>query len=168
MRVLVAGIGNVFFGDDSFGCAVAQELAQRELPAGVTVRDFGIRGLDLAFELVEGYDAAIFVDALPRGGAPGSLYVLEPKLGDVDAGGLGWDAHGLTPEQVLRTVRAIGGKLPVLRVVGCEPAEFGDEFDPQGGLSDIVRARVPEAVELVFEVLAGLGIRVGAEAVGHA
>jgi hydrogenase maturation protease len=168
MRVLVAGIGNVFFGDDSFGCVVARELARNPVPEGVTVRDFGIRGLDLAFELVEGYDAAIFVDALPRGGSPGTLYVLEPELGQADAGGLGWDAHGLTPEQVLRTVRAIGGKLPLLRVVGCEPAEFGDELDPQGGLSETVSARVPEAVKLVYEVLAELGIGAEDEAVGHA
>jgi hydrogenase maturation protease len=102
VKVLIAGIGNVFFGDDGFGSVVARALAGASLPEGVVVRDFGIRGLDLAYELTSGYDAAILVDAAGRGGEPGELFVLEPKP-SLDSEPPSIDAHALTPEAVLRT-----------------------------------------------------------------
>ncbi len=104
-RVLVAGIGNVFLGDDGFGVAVAERLARRELPAGVEARDFGIRGMDLAYALGD-YDAAVLVDAVPRGGEPGTLYVIEPKL---DLPGGQFQAHGMDPVSVLALARELGG-----------------------------------------------------------
>jgi hydrogenase maturation protease len=167
-RVLVAGIGNVFCGDDAFGCAVARELLQRRLPAGISVRDFGIRGFDLACALLDGYDAAILVDAMARGRAPGSLHVLEPTLPAAESSGGVCDGHGLTPERVLKMLVALGGKPPVLRVVGCEPAELGSELEPRGELSDVVSASVPKAVALVLDLLAELGVGSLAEASCHA
>jgi hydrogenase maturation protease len=165
MRILVAGIGNVFFGDDGFGCAVARELVRSPLPAGVVVRDFGIRGLDLAFELTSGYDAAILVDAATRGRKPGELFVLEPR---VDAGETLVYAHGLTPEHVLRIAHSLGGELPPVRLVACEPAELGTEDDPRDGLTPTVQAAIPEAVRLVRALLRDLGLA-GADAeVAHA
>jgi hydrogenase maturation protease len=146
-RVLVAGIGNVFLGDDGFGVAVAEALAARDRPAGVHVEDFGIRGMDLAYALA-GYDLAILVDAAPRGGAPGTLYVIEPSLG---AGDGGFDAHGMDPVSVLALARTLGGPLPRVLVVGCEPATrmTGEEDEVVAELSAPVRAAVGEAVRMV-------------------
>ena len=104
-RVLVAGIGNIFFGDDGFGVAVAAELKRAQLPPGVDVVDFGIRGMDLVFALGEGYDLALFVDAVPRGEAPGTVFLIEPELEDRRAVML--DAHGMDPVKVL----ALAGQL---------------------------------------------------------
>jgi len=145
-RVVVAGIGNVFFGDDGFGVEVARRLAMRGLPPGVKVMDSGIRGLHLAFELLDGVDLLVAIDATPRGGAPGSLYVIEPEL---DGGAAEPDAHSMQLPAVLATVRALGGALPRVRVVGCEPAAC------EGiGLSDVVGAAVEPAVELVRDWVA--------------
>jgi hydrogenase maturation protease len=146
-RVLVAGIGNVFLGDDGFGVAVAEALAASEWPDGVHVEDFGIRGMDLAYALA-GYDVAILVDAVPRGGAPGTLYVIEPELGD---GEVGVDAHGMNPVAVLALARTLGGPLPRVLVVGCEPATrmTGEEDEVVAELSEPVRAAVGEAVRMV-------------------
>jgi hydrogenase maturation protease len=146
-RVLVAGIGNVFLGDDGFGVAVAEALAASEWPDGVHVEDFGIRGMDLAYALA-GYDVAILVDAVPRGGAPGTLYVIEPELGD---GEVGFDAHGMNPVAVLALARTLGGPLPRVLVVGCEPATrmTGEEDEVVAELSEPVRAAVGEAVRMV-------------------
>jgi hydrogenase maturation protease len=157
-RILVAGIGNVFFGDDGFGVAVAQQLARRSLPAQVTVMDAGIRGIDLTYALLEGYDAAILIDTVARGGAPGTLYVLDP-----DEGATGreepaslLDAHGLDPVRVLAFVRASGAPLRCLRVVGCEPESLGSDEAPQVGLTVAVERAVGTAVELVEELVAGV------------
>src|SRR5438270_13830731 len=113
-RILVAGIGNIFFGDDGFGVAVARRLAQRALPDGVQVVDFGIRGLDLAYALLEDYDAVILVDAMPRGGQPGTLYVVEPEarsaLPPADGVPL-MGMHNLDPARVLGVVAALGGQV---------------------------------------------------------
>jgi hydrogenase maturation protease len=146
-RVLVAGIGNVFLGDDGFGVAVAEALAGSEWPDGVHVEDFGIRGMDLAYALAS-YDVAILVDAVPRGGAPGTLYVIEPELGDGD---VGFDAHGMDPVTVLALARTLGGPLPRVLVVGCEPATrmTGEEDEVVAELSEPVRAAVGEAVRMV-------------------
>src|SRR5438034_3478053 len=119
-RILIAGIGNIFLGDDAFGVEVVRCLAGRRLPEGVRVVDFGIRGLDLAYALLDGYDAAIVVDVAPRGGRPGTLYVLEPTLPTADEAPL-LEAHSMDPVRVLRTVAALGGKVERLLIVGCEP-----------------------------------------------
>ena len=112
-RILIAGIGNIFLGDDAFGVEVAQRLAKRPLPEGVRVVDFGIRGIDLTYALLEGVDVAILVDAVPRGEAPGTVYLIEPEAGpdvnDADEGSLLLEAHNLDPARVLRLVRSQGG-----------------------------------------------------------
>jgi hydrogenase maturation protease len=141
LRVLVAGIGNVFLGDDGFGCA----LAQRAAFDGVDVVDFGIRGMDLAYALA-GYDTVIFLDAMPRGGAPGTLYVIEPDLDELPTG---FDAHGMDPVKVLALARTLGSGLPRTLVLGCEPAA-AEEFT---GLSAPVDAALGAAEKLLEEVL---------------
>jgi hydrogenase maturation protease len=153
-RLLVAGIGNIFLGDDAFGVEVARRLAGRPLPAGVEVRDFGIRGFDLACALVDGHAGAILVDTAQQGGEPGTLYVIEPELpaGEVPPGVV--EGHGLHPAKVLLLARQMGEVCPWVRIVACEPLTFGSEEEPVMGLSDPVAAAVDEAVRLV-ESLAG-------------
>ena len=156
--VLVAGIGNVFLGDDGFGVEVAQRLAARPLAAGVTVVDYGIRGYDLAYALVRGADHVILVDACPRGEPPGSVFVLEPDLADLDSpndGATTLDAHDLNPLHVLRLARSLGATLGSVVVVGCEPATLGPP-EGQMGLSEPVRAAVEEAVTLIERLVARL------------
>jgi hydrogenase maturation protease len=154
-RVLVAGIGNVFLGDDGFGVALANRLLARELPAGVVVADFGIRGMDLAYALGDGWDAVVLLDATPRGQAPGTLYVIEA---DLDAVPAAFEGHGMDPVTVLATARGLGGAdaLPRTLVVGCEPLTrmTGDEDEVVAELSDPVRAALSAAVDLVEELLA--------------
>jgi hydrogenase maturation protease len=152
-RVLVAGIGNVFLGDDGFGVEVVRRLAQRPLPEGVRVVDFGIRGLDLSYELLDGYDLAILVDAAPRGHAGGTVHVLEPEA-DEDPRSADLDTHGMHPAKSLALARAMGGRLPRLRVVGCEPVSFGDAIEGTMGLSPPVAAAVDEAVQVVERLVA--------------
>jgi hydrogenase maturation protease len=147
-RVLVAGIGNVFLGDDGFGVAVVQRLLERGAPAGVRVLDAGIRGFDLACALLEGWNAAILIDAVRRGGPPGTLYVLEIEAETTAPAGP-IEAHGLVPHRALALVRALGGTPPPLRLVGCEPARVGPDDDIAPGLSAPVAAAVDGAVELV-------------------
>jgi hydrogenase maturation protease len=149
-RVLVAGIGNVFMADDGFGVEVARRLAEREQPRGVVVADFGIRGLDLVYALGEGYDATIFVDAVPRGEAPGTLFVIEPELGAPDEP-VALDAHGMDPVKVLALAAQLGEAPERVLVVGCEPAVrmSGDEEEIVGELSEPVRAALDEAVNMV-------------------
>jgi hydrogenase maturation protease len=160
-RLLVAGVGNIFLGDDAFGCEVAQRLAARPQPDGVRVVDFGIRGLDLAYTLLDGYDGAVLIDAAQRGRPPGTLYLLEvdPETTASAAALPGIATHGMEPAKVLVLVREMGGRCPWLRVVACEPATFGSEEDPIMGLSAPVLAAVDGAVEmvegLVREFLAG-------------
>jgi hydrogenase maturation protease len=149
--VLVAGVGNIFFGDDAFGCEVARLLAAQTLPAGVRVRDFGIRGLDLSYALLDGVERLLIVDAMPRGRTPGTLYVLEPEP---SAATPSLEAHGLHPEQILATARALGAELPRVRVLGCEPAELGSELDPRAELSPPVQEAVPRAVQLALSLIA--------------
>jgi len=147
-RVLVAGIGNIFLGDDGFGVEVARQLTGERFPAGVRVADFGIRGLHLAYELLDGYDTAILVDAAPRGGTPGTVYVIEPDPAPPTDAPL--DAHGLNPEAVLAAVQALGGSVGRVLVVGCEP-----ETTEEGiGLSEPVSLAVNEAVRVVRELVA--------------
>lgn len=130
-RLLIAGIGNIFLGDDGFGVAVAQRLAERTLPPGVDVRDFGIRGMDLAYALQNDYDAVIFIDATPRGEAPGTLYVIDARV-DAD-GPMTMDTHGMDPVKVLALARAIGRVPPRVIVLGCEPVPR----EPLSSLSEL-------------------------------
>jgi hydrogenase maturation protease len=155
-RVLVAGIGNIFMADDAFGVEVARRLAGRELPAGVDVRDFGIRGMDLMYALGEGYDAAVLVDAVPRGEPPGTLSVIEPQLGEAEVATP--DAHGMDPAKVLSLARQVGSVPERILIVGCEPAVrmSGDEEDVVGELSEPVLAAIDDAVELVQSVVSEL------------
>ena len=154
-RVLVAGIGNVFLGDDGFGVALAGRLARRRLPAGVEVADYGIRGMDLALALLDGYDAAVLLDAAPRGRPPGTLYVIEPEVGDGDVAP---DAHAMDPVKVLALARAMGGSPPRTLVVGCEPQTHmsADAEEIVAALSEPVRAALDEAERLVESLLAEL------------
>jgi hydrogenase maturation protease len=161
-NVLVAGIGNIFLGDDGFGVEVAQRLAARPQPDGVRVTDFGIRGFDLAFALLDEPEATILIDAMPRGGAPGTVYVLEPDLA-ADSGGLtpdhaegSFQGHAMTPDSVFALVRTLGGQPRNVTVVGCEPYTFGPEDEGQMGLSELVARSVTEAVVVVEELIARL------------
>jgi hydrogenase maturation protease len=156
-RILIAGIGNIFLGDDAFGSEVARRLAARTMPDGVRVVDFGIRGLDLAYALIDGHDAAILVDATPRGGAPGTLYVIEPDPGDArgpEDSDLLVQTHGMDPVKVLRLAAALGGQPGRVLLVGCEPATIGTEEDPVMGLSAPVEAAVDEAIRLIDTLVA--------------
>ena len=155
-RILIAGIGNIFLGDDAFGTEVARRLAGHPLPEGARVIDFGIRGLDLTYALLDGYDAAILIDATPRGGAPGTLYVIEPSPGDQAATDQLIDAHGMGPVKVLQLATALGATTGRLLLVGCEPATLGTEEDPVMGLSPPVEAAIPEAIRLIESLVKSL------------
>jgi len=154
---LVAGIGNVFLGDDGFGVAVADRLWRRAPIPGVDVIDFGIRGMDLAFAMQDGYDAVVLLDALPRGAPPGTLTVLEVGPGDA-ASDLAVDAHGMDPVSVIGLVRSLGADPPATYVVGCEPQTVVDPEDPDvvAALSAPVQAAIDPAVELVRSLLADI------------
>jgi hydrogenase maturation protease len=159
-RILVAGIGNIFMGDDAFGVEVAQRLAARKLPEGTQVADFGIRSFDLAYALMGDFETVILVDSTHRDGKPGTLYTIEPDLRDVNAiqgGEDGFDSHTLDPMKVFQLVKTMGGELTArILLVGCEPETFGPENEGQMGLSQPVRAAVTEAVGLVESLLAGM------------
>jgi hydrogenase maturation protease len=150
-RILVAGIGNIFFGDDAFGCEVAAELTRRELPEGVTVRDFGIRGYDLAYAMMDGYDATILIDAAPRGEKPGTLYLLQLDSNKIENFETEIpDGHNLTPVRVLQLVRSLGGEVKNLYLVGCEPSKV--EVDGTMGLSKDVRPAVKAATDMLENI----------------
>ncbi|MGD9483531.1 hydrogenase maturation protease [Streptomyces sp. TRM70308] len=156
-RVLVAGIGNIFLGDDGFGPAVATALREVALPAEAHVADFGIRGMDLAYRLTEGYAAVLFVDAAPRGQRPGTLSVIEPPVDDFDD--VAPEAHAMDPVKVLALARRLGeGPLPRVLVVGCEPLVrmTGEEPDVSVGLSEPVRQAVTDAVPLITSLVTEL------------
>ena len=149
-RILVAGIGNIFLGDDGFGVEVVHRLAGRELPEGVEVVDFGIRGLDLAYALQDDYELVVFVDATPRGQEPGTVYLIEPEI--EEDGEVSLDTHGMDPVKVIKLSRALGARPTRTFVVGCEPQVIvsGEDYDDMlMELSEPVRAAVGEAVRLV-------------------
>lgn len=152
-KILVAGIGNIFLGDDAFGFEVVNRLRKHPLPDWVTVSDFGIRSYDLAYALMNDWDLAILVDALPRGSAPGTLYLLEPEVPKNDEGTATVDAHSMNPVAVLQLVHAMGGQTGRILVVGCEPATL--EPDPQGNfsLSAPVGAAMDEAVRMIEDLI---------------
>ena len=147
-RVLLAGIGNLFCGDDGFGPEVVRRLAASGgLPDHVRAVDYGIRGMHLAYDLLDGYDALVIVDALPGEGDPGTVTVLE--VGEVDLGVGDFDPHGMAPVAVLASLRDLGGKLPPTYVVGCRPADVEERI----GLTDEVEAAIPAAMETVQTLL---------------
>jgi hydrogenase maturation protease len=148
--VLVAGIGNIFLGDDGFGVEVARRLSERTFPEGVRVVDFGIRGLDVAYALTDGPQTTILVDACPRGAAPGTLYVIEPDLTSLNSPStspIAVDAHAMNPMNVLCMAKSMGAPLQRILLVGCEPATLGPE-EGQMGLSEVVENAVERAVTL--------------------
>lgn len=150
-RILIGGIGNIFLGDDAFGVEVVRRLAARPLPEPVRVADYGIRGLDLVYALLDGWDAVILVDAAPRGDVPGSLYVIEPELpplAEDNQPNLAIDGHQMDPMRVLRLAASMGAQLRNMFIVGCEPSPL-DSYDLQAGLSPAVEAAIPRAVEIV-------------------
>ncbi len=152
-RILVAGIGNIFFGDDAFGCEVASQLARRPLPEGVRVIDFGIRSYDLAYAIMDGYDATILVDATAQGNEPGTVYLIEPDLKKLDElPDEAVNAHSMNPVRVLQLVRSLGGEPGWLRVVGCEPAALECEEGAMG-LSKKVQAAVMPAIEMIESLI---------------
>ena len=155
MRILVACVGNIFFGDDAFGVEVARQLSQHPFPKGVSVVDFGIRGLDLSYALLDDYSFVILVDAVQRGGQPGTLYLIEPAVaGTADSGsGLLTEGHSMDPARVLRLASTLGGRVPPVLMVGCEPASTDNAEDMQDGLSDPVRAAVGEAASLIRSLI---------------
>jgi hydrogenase maturation protease len=155
-RVLVAGIGNIFLGDDAFGSEVARRLMCQALPDEVRVVDYGIRGIDLAYALMDNPSAAILVDAVPRGGLPGTLYVIEPDVsadGECHGGETMIEAHAMDPVRVLRAAAAMGARPRRVLVVGCEPATFGSDEDPAMGLSPPVEAAVDEAIRMIRSLI---------------
>jgi hydrogenase maturation protease len=170
-RVLVAGVGNIFLGDDGFGVEVARRVAEAGLPDGVQVTDYGISGMHLAYDLAEGYETVILVDAAPRGGEPGTVTVVEAEPGRPDGGSLPaqsggapggresgsalvesrlFDAHGMQPEVVLGMLDMLGAGSSRVLVVGCEPASL----EPAMELSEPVANAVGEAVRVVLDLVA--------------
>src|SRR3712207_5413363 len=157
-RVLIAGIGNIFLGDDGFGVEVVKRLAGRELPEGVEVKDFGIRGMDLVYALQDDYDAVVFVDATPRGEEPGTVYLLEPEI--EEDGEVVLDTHGMDPVKVIKFARALGARPNRTLVVGCEPQVVltGEHYDEMlMELSEPVRVAVEEATKLVESLVEEIG-----------
>jgi hydrogenase maturation protease len=152
-QILVAGVGNAWLQDDAFGGEVARRLEREGVPSGVTVMDFGTSGLDLAYEVMRGYDALILVDASRQGEQPGTLFVIEPKREEfapsIEDGEM-IDPHGMDPQTVLRFVNATGGWPGKVVVIGCEPGEVNDVGY---GLTPVVEAAVERALKLVRETI---------------
>lgn len=153
-KILIAGIGNIFLGDDGFGVEVVRRLAQCQLPAEVRVVDFGIRGFDLTYALQDGYETTILIDACPHGEQPGTVYVIKPNLDDSDNGPEQSmvDAHSLNPMNVIRLAKAMNAPIKRMLLVGCEPETLGGEEGAMG-LSAAVEAAVAVAVKQVISVV---------------
>ena len=152
-RILVAGIGNAWLRDDGFGGEVVRRLESRELPEGAAVFDFGTGGLDLAYEVMRGYDALVLIDVSRQGGEPGTLYVMEAQKEDVEAGiedGQLINPHAMDPQTVLRFVKTLGAWPGKVVIVACEPTEV-EEMGM--GLSPEVESAVDGAVALVIETI---------------
>jgi hydrogenase maturation protease len=156
-RVLVAGVGNLFLGDDGFGPAVIAMLGEERLPPAVTAVDYGIRGVHLSYDLLDGWDELILVDALPGDGPPGEVHVLAVSEDDVEAAPAAVDAHGLSPVAVLGSLRALGGRLPRTVVVGCIPGTVAEGI----GLSPAVAAAVGPAVRRIRALVSGAAVPAG-------
>ncbi len=146
-RVLVAGVGNLFLGDDGFGSEVARHLAGRDIPAHVTVTDYGIRSMHLAYDLLDGWDHLLLIDLLPSRGRPGAVHIIEIDPATVDNAAP--DPHGMAPHSVLAAVGSLGGELPPTVLIGCEGADVREGI----GLSPAVSDAVEPAVAAVLDLL---------------
>lgn len=150
-RTLVAGVGNIFLSDDAFGCEVVRMMAGRPVPAGVEVKDFGIRGVHLVYDLLDGCDLFVLVDAAARGEAPGTVSVIEVEVPEADpAAGPVMDAHDLTPDAIFAMLGSLGGRPGRSLLVACEPADVSAGM----GLSAPVQEALPHAVRTVEEIIA--------------
>jgi hydrogenase maturation protease len=148
-KILIAGIGNIFEGDDAFGCEVIRQLKAGACPEEVTITDFGIRSYDLAYALTNGFDVIILVDSASRGERPGTVYFIEPEVDP--RGGVGMpavDAHSMNPVAVIQMAQTLGGLSGKLYLVGCEPAVLECE-QGEMGLSEPVRKAVPQALRMI-------------------
>jgi len=158
--VLVAGIGNIFLSDDGFGVEVARRLVAEPMPPGVKVADYGIRGVHLAYELLDGYDGLVLVDAVPMGEEPGTVAVIKPGPGGGAAAGCDapvMDAHNMSPDVVLATLFRLGGTVDQIYVVGCQPASLDEGI----GLTPPVAGAVDSAVELCRQLIADIAKPLG-------
>lgn len=155
-RILVAGIGNIFLGDDAFGVEVAHILASHELPEDISVVDFGIRAFDLAFAMLESWEAVVLVDTTSRGGTPGTLYTIEVDPCSVVASSEPLNPHSMDPVGVLKLAASLGPLSARIYVVGCEPQDFGEELEGRMGLSPAVQGVVPLAVRKIKELCRAL------------
>ena len=164
-RILIACVGNIFLGDDGFGVEVARGLIGRKYPEGVQVIDFGIRSMELAYTLLDDYDALVLVDCVSRGGTPGTLYLIEPDLAGMvpengaEAGRAALDAHSMDPAKVLAFASLLGASPIRTLIVGCEPAKIitgEDDIDMQMGLSEPVQAAIGEAVKMIDSLVGRL------------
>ena len=150
MKVLIACVGNIFLGDDGFGVEVARSLSKRQLPEGVSVKDYGIRGFDLAYALLDPWDLVIIVDALSRGEAAGTLYVIEPELNRPASADTAINPHGMDPVRVLSLAASMGTISAQVLVLGCEPHDFGDELEGRMGLSSPIQGVVEDGLRHDF------------------
>jgi hydrogenase maturation protease len=152
-RVLVAGIGNIFRADDGFGPAVTARLAALPLPSSVRVWDVGVRGIHLAYDILDGgYERVIIVDAVSRGATPGTIHIIEPAVDGIAVDTMP-DAHSMGPDAVLSVLKRLGATLPSLVIVGCEPGSLEDDM----ALTEAVDAAIADAVDVVLQLLGSQG-----------
>jgi hydrogenase maturation protease len=154
MKVLIAGVGNIFLGDDGFGVEVARALSRRQLPEGVSAKDYGIRGFDLAYALLDPWDLVIIADAVSRGETAGTLFVIEPELNGPGSANTELNPHGMDPVRVLSLAASMGTISAQVLVVGCEPNDFGDELEGRMGLSSPIQGAVGAACDMILELAA--------------
>lgn len=155
-RILVAGLGNLFRGDDAFGSEVARRLMTRDLPSNVRVFDFGTRGYDFAFALAQGYRSVLIVDSVSRGAVPGTLFVIQPEQDELEqlcGDGFCDPSHDVNPMTAIRLASKLCKDLPHLVLVGCEPMDLGDEVEGSVGLSVPVAAAIEPAADRVVSLL---------------
>jgi hydrogenase maturation protease len=155
-KILIAGIGNIFHGDDAFGCEVIRQLFGRKISEEATVMDFGIRSYDLAYALTIDYDVTILVDAVSRGEKPGTVFLIEPdinRLGELEANAI--DAHSMNPVAVLHMAQSLGEISGQLFLVGCEPAVLENDSG-EIGLSPEVQKAIPQAIEMIESLVKNL------------
>ncbi|WP_166265503.1 hydrogenase maturation protease [Marinobacter caseinilyticus] len=155
-RILIGGIGNIFMGDDGFGSVVAQRLSQRTLAPEIDVVDFGIRGLDLSYALVDGYHGVILIDAVDRGGVPGTVYRIEPDLDSPTTANTYrpmFSPHAMDPVTVLRFAASLGTVCPRVLLIGCQPETLNDD-EGRMDLSEPVEAAIPVVITEVQRIAA--------------
>jgi hydrogenase maturation protease len=151
-KILIAGIGNIFLGDDAFGVEFVNRMRKRPLPENVSLIDFGVRSYDLAYALMQDWDLVILVDAICRGDKPGTLFTIRPDL-PREEGTVAIDAHAMNPVAALRLVKTLGGRIAPLLVVGCEPATVEPNPDGNFVLSKQVDAAIDQAIAMVEQLI---------------